>query len=101
MFTGTCHWSLSWPRWIQFTPYNPISLRYILISSHLHLGLPSGLIPPVFPTKILYAYFPYPMHATCTTHLLLDLITLIITVKYICYEAHYAVFSSFPLLPPS
>jgi hypothetical protein len=56
-FTRARHWSLSWARWIQFTPSHPISLRSILLlSSHLRLGLPSGLFLSCFPTKILYAF---------------------------------------------
>jgi len=36
----------------------PISLRSILIlSSRLNLGLPSGLFPSDFPTKILYRFY--------------------------------------------
>jgi len=36
----TAHrWSLSWARGIQSTPSHPISLRYILITSYLRLGL--------------------------------------------------------------
>jgi hypothetical protein len=35
---------------------NPISLKSILmLSSHLRLGLPSGLLPSGLPTKMLYA----------------------------------------------
>jgi hypothetical protein len=56
---------------------NPFKIDFIL-SSHLHLGLPSGL-PSSFPAKILYALLISPMHATCCTHInSLDLITLII-----------------------
>jgi len=43
----------------------PVSLTSILIlSSHLHPGLPSGLVPR-FQTKILYA-LPIPMRVTCS-----------------------------------
>jgi hypothetical protein len=43
----------------QFDPIHtiPSYLRSILIlSTHLHLGLPSGLFPSGFPTNILYAF---------------------------------------------
>ena len=53
----------------------PISWRSILIlSSHLSLGLPSGLFPSCFPTQTLYTALLSPIHATCLAHLtLLDL----------------------------
>jgi hypothetical protein len=62
-------------------PPQPISLRSILIpSSHLRLGLSSGLLPTGFPPKTMYTFLPYPMRATCPAHLiLLDLISLIIS----------------------
>jgi hypothetical protein len=56
VFTRSCHWSLSWATWTQFTTFHTVSLRYILIisSSQLCQGLVSGLFPLVSPTKILY-----------------------------------------------
>jgi hypothetical protein len=54
VFTKACHWTLSWGSRIQFAPSIPISLRSILmLSSHLRLGLPSGLLPGGTPTKTL------------------------------------------------
>jgi hypothetical protein len=48
-----------------------ISQRSILnISSHLHLGLPSGLFPLGFPTKTLYTFLSSPVRATCPAHLI-------------------------------
>ena len=59
------------------SPLHPTSWRSILVlSSHLRLDLPSGLLPSGFPTETLYAPLLFPIRATCTTHfMLLDLIT--------------------------
>ena len=55
---------------------HPTSWRSILIlSSHLHLGLPSSLFPSGFPTKSMYKPLLSPLHATWPAHLILDLIT--------------------------
>ena len=59
--TSVRHLSLSWASPIQSIYPHPISWRFILIlSTHLRLGLPSGLLPTGFPTKTLYTPSPHP-----------------------------------------
>ena len=71
-FTNARHLSLSWAKSIQSTPPHPTSWRSILIlSSHLHLGLPTGLFPSGFPTKTLYTPLISPIRAACPDHLIL------------------------------
>ena len=75
--TSVRHLSLSWASPIQSTYPHPTSWRSILIlSTHLRLGLPSGLLPSGFPTKTLYIPLSSTIRATCPAHLiLLDFIT--------------------------
>ena len=74
-FTSARH--LPFPQPVRFSPYPTIPLPSILIlSSHLCLGLPSGLFLSGFPTKTLYTPLLSPIRATCPAHLiLLDFIT--------------------------
>ena len=59
--TSVRHLSLSWASPIQSINPHPTSWRSILIlSTHLRLGLPSGLLPSGFPTKTLYTPYPHP-----------------------------------------
>jgi hypothetical protein len=58
-----------------------ISRPVLILSSHLRLGLPSGLFPQGFLTKILCTRkrLLSPMRAACSTHLiLLDLISTVV-----------------------
>jgi len=82
--TSVRHLSLSWASPIQYIYTHPTSWRSILILfTHLHLGLPSGLFPSGFPTKTLYT-LSSPIRATCPAHLtLLDFITLILYIFFV------------------
>ena len=75
--TSVRHLSLSWASPIQSIYTHPTSWRSVLIlSTHLRLGLPSGLLPSGFPTKTLYTPLSSPIRATCPAYLiLLDFIT--------------------------
>jgi hypothetical protein len=59
--------------------HNPTSTSWrsiLILSSHLRVGLPSGLFPSVFPIKTLYTPLLFPQSATWLAHLiLLDFIT--------------------------
>ena len=75
--TSVRHLSLSWASPIQSIYPHPTSWRSILIlSTHLYLGLSSGLLPSSFPTKTLYTPLSSTICATCPAPLiLLDFIT--------------------------
>jgi hypothetical protein len=92
VFTRARHWSLAWAIWIQFTLSLLVSLKPILIlSSYLRLGLPSGLFPLGYPTKIQYAFF---ISSVCATWLAALISLHLITVP-IFVEANRLWISSF------
>ena len=64
--TSVRHLSLSWASPIQSIYPHPTYWRFILIlSAHLHLGLPSGSFPPVSPPRPYTPLSPHPhtLHA--------------------------------------
>jgi len=64
-FRSACELSLSWTRSSQSKPSHPTCWRFILILSfHLHRGLPSGLFCSGFPTKKKFVYTCHLSH-TC------------------------------------
>ena len=63
--TSFRHLSLSWTSPVQSICPHPTSWRSILmLSTHLRLGLPSGLLPSGFPSKTLYTPFSSSIRAT-------------------------------------
>ena len=102
--TSVRHLSLSWASPIQSIYPHPTSWRFILmLSTHLNLGLSSGLFPFGFPTKTLYTPLSSPIRATWPANLsLLELITrTILGEEYksfsssLCSLLHSPVTSSF------
>jgi len=57
----------------QINPAHDSPLHFwminLLLSSHLRLGHPTGILSSGLPTKILYTPFLSPIRATCQTHL--------------------------------
>ena len=75
-------WYRIWDKQNHSVSSHPIFKKKLILSSCLHLGLPSGHFPSGFLTKHFYVASIAPLHATCPTHfILLDLTILIILGK--------------------
>jgi len=76
VFTEDRHLFLSWSRLIEFTPSHRISRRsFIILPSHLRLGLPSGSSPQILQTNTICifhpshaCYIPRPSHPPWLDH---------------------------------
>ena len=63
--TSVRHLSLSWTSPIQsIYPHSTSWRSTLILSTHLRLGLPSGLFPSSFPSKTLYTPLSSPIRAT-------------------------------------
>ena len=86
-FTRARHLSLSWASSVQFMPPHPTSpSSFLIVSSHLRLGLPSGLFPSGCPTKTLYTPFCSSIFTFPTT-----LKCLIYTINYFSESSIYCI----------
>ena len=97
------HMSLSWVSPIQSIYLHPTTWRSILIlSTHLRLGLSSGLHPCGFPTKTLYTTLSSPIRATCPAHiiLLVFITRTILRVEYKTFSSSFCNFLHSPLTRP-
>jgi hypothetical protein len=56
VLTKACLWTLSWTSSVESQSLHPVSLTFILLSSHLCLGLLCDYFPWGFPTIILYIF---------------------------------------------
>ena len=71
--TSLRHSSLSWASPVQsIYPHTTSWRSFLILTTHLLLGLPSGLFPSGFPTKTLYAPLTSPIRSTCPAHLILN-----------------------------
>jgi len=72
VFTRAHNWSYPEPCEHHYTHSRPFSLKSIVIlSSHLHLGIPSSLFTSDFPTKTLHTLFICPMCGTWPAYLII------------------------------
>ena len=82
--TSIRHLSLSWGSPIQSTCPHPTSWRSILIlSTHLRLGLPSGLFPSGFPNKTLYTPLSSDIRHNCHPYVTITLHILYFYIRYL------------------
>ena len=62
---------LGQPNPVHIPTSHLLEIYILILSTHLRLGLPSGLLPSGFPTKTLYTLLSSPIRATWPAHLIL------------------------------
>ena len=78
VFSGACHWAVSWPNWLQ-------TLLLCVFQTHFNIILPSVPASPKWSLSLhsswlkIFMFLNFSIHAVCPIHFdPLDLITLII-----------------------
>ena len=72
VFTNARHLSLSGARSMESIPPHSTSwIPILILSTHLHLGLPSSLFLSGFPTKTLYTSLLSPLRVSFPVHLII------------------------------
>ena len=68
----------------------------LILSSHLRLGIPSGLFPSHFPTKILHTPLFSTIRATCSVHLLYFITRTVLGEQYRSLSSSLRSFRHYP-----
>lgn len=82
IFIRTCHWSITWIKWIRTINLHAVSLRYILVVfTQVCLNFLNG-VSLSFTFKIMYSFLNSPLHSICPIHLIILLLTAFIITDF-------------------